>query len=112
MTDTSNRYLTGNFAPVRDEVTARRPARDRHDPRRAATAGCCASARTRCRTGPAPGYHWFTGTGMVHGVRLRDGRAEWYRNRCVRSDRVASATAGPRRPARATAWATTPPTPT
>lgn len=29
-------------------------------------------------------YHWFRGDGMVHGVRLRDGRAEWYRNRWVR----------------------------
>jgi len=26
---------------------------------------------------------------MVHGVRLRDGRAEWYRNRWVRSQAVA-----------------------
>lgn len=25
-------------------------------------------------------YNWFTGDGMVHGVRIRDGRAEWYRN--------------------------------
>ena len=33
-------------------------------------------------------YHWFTGDGMVHGVRLRDGRAEWYRNRWVRGDDV------------------------
>jgi carotenoid cleavage dioxygenase len=29
--------------------------------------------------------HWFLGDGMVHGVRLRDGNAEWYRNRYVRS---------------------------
>lgn len=36
-----------------------------------------------------PGYHWFLATGMVHGVRLRDGRAEWYRNRWVRSKDVA-----------------------
>jgi len=28
-------------------------------------------------------HHWFLGAGMVHGVRLRDGRAEWYRNRRV-----------------------------
>ena len=28
---------------------------------------------------------------MVHGVRLRDGRAEWYRNRWVRSQAVAEA---------------------
>ena len=38
-----------------------------------------------------PGYHWFIGDGMVHGVRLRDGRAEWYRNRWVRSQAVAKA---------------------
>ena len=28
---------------------------------------------------------------MVHGVRLRDGRAEWYRNRWVRSKDIAEA---------------------
>ncbi len=28
---------------------------------------------------------------MVHGVRLRDGRAEWYRNRWVRNESVAAA---------------------
>ncbi|MEV4675747.1 carotenoid oxygenase family protein [Actinomadura sp. NPDC049382] len=33
-----------------------------------------------------PSRHWFTGHGMIHGVRLRDGRAEWYRNRWVRTD--------------------------
>ena len=27
---------------------------------------------------------------MVHGVRLRDGKAEWYRNRWVRSKAVAA----------------------
>ena len=31
-------------------------------------------------------HHWFLGAGMVHGVRLRDGRAEWYRNRRVVGD--------------------------
>ncbi len=29
--------------------------------------------------------HPFFGDGMVHGVRLRDGAAEWYRNRYVRT---------------------------
>ena len=28
---------------------------------------------------------------MVHGVRLRDGRAEWYRNRWVRTRQLAGA---------------------
>jgi hypothetical protein len=26
-------------------------------------------------------YHWFTGAGMAHGLRLRSGKAKWYRNR-------------------------------
>ena len=34
-------------------------------------------------------YNWFTGNGMVHGVRIRYGKAEWYRNRFVRDDHVA-----------------------
>ena len=35
------------------------------------------------RTGPNPkdgkGSHWFLGDGMVHGIRLKKGKAEWYR---------------------------------
>lgn len=47
-------------------------------------------------------YHWFVGDGMVHGLRLRDGRALWYRNRWVGTDSVNKAlnrprAAGPRR---------------
>lgn len=37
---------------------------------------------------PLPGQdngHWFTGPGMLHGIRLRGGRAEWYRNRWIRT---------------------------
>ncbi|MHB9848559.1 carotenoid oxygenase family protein [Streptomyces krungchingensis] len=34
-------------------------------------------------------HHWMLGEGMVHGVRLRDGRAERYRNRRIRSSAVA-----------------------
>ena len=48
------------------------------------------------RVGPNPidpqdpvTYNWFTGNGMVHGVRIRDGKAEWYRSRFVRDDEVA-----------------------
>lgn len=40
----------------------------------------------------APGRtHLFAGTAMVHGVRLRDGRVKWYRNRWIRSPAVADA---------------------
>jgi carotenoid cleavage dioxygenase len=41
------------------------------------------------RNGPNPrqaGAHWFTGDGMIHGVRIEAGRAAWYRNRWVRTD--------------------------
>ncbi|MET0146993.1 MAG: carotenoid oxygenase family protein [Ilumatobacteraceae bacterium] len=57
------------------------------------------------RNGPNPlgpvdpaTHHWFVGDAMVHGVRLRDGRAEWYRNRWVRSDSVADRLGEPHRP--------------
>ncbi len=59
------------------------------------------------RIGPNPiapdaaGYHWFTGDGMVHGLALKDGKAQWYRNRWIRSAKVgehldAGAAPGPR----------------
>jgi carotenoid cleavage dioxygenase len=51
-----------------------------------------------CRIGPNPvgqpnpaRYHWFTGDGMVHGVRIQNGRALWYRNRWVRTTAVSRA---------------------
>lgn len=42
-------------------------------------------------------YNWFTGDGMVHGVRIIGGRALWYRNRWVDSE-VTSAGLGRRAP--------------
>ncbi len=41
------------------------------------------------RNGPNPRQataHWFTGDGMIHGVRIENGFAAWYRNRWVRTD--------------------------
>jgi carotenoid cleavage dioxygenase len=82
-------FLQGPYAPVTEEITAfdlpvtgRLPA---------------GLDGRYLRNGPNPlgsddpGSHWFLGAGMVHGVRLRDGRAEWYRNRWVRSRHVAEA---------------------
>ena len=84
---TSNPYLTGNFAPIAEEVTAENLAVDGELPRE-----LCGRY---VRNGPNPitapkdsTYHWFIGDGMVHGIRLRDGRAEWYRNRYVGSKQV------------------------
>mgnify|MGYP000877059567 CR=1 FL=1 len=41
------------------------------------------------RNGPNPRQptgHWFTGDGMIHGVRIEGGAAKWYRNRWIRTD--------------------------
>ncbi|WP_188196753.1 carotenoid oxygenase family protein [Nonomuraea sp. SYSU D8015] len=82
MTELPKPYLTGHFTPVTDEITAReltvhgilppelngRYFRNGHNP----------------KPGITPS-HWFRGEGMIHGVRLSGGRAEWYRNRWVRT---------------------------
>ena len=89
-----NRFLHGPFAPVEEEITA-------FDLPVTGSVPAELSGRY-LRNGPNPlgledpGYrfwegHWFLGPGMVHGVRLRDGKAEWYRNRWVRSRLLAEA---------------------
>ncbi|HEX4702464.1 MAG TPA: carotenoid oxygenase family protein [Pseudonocardiaceae bacterium] len=86
----TNRFLDGNYAPVHTEHTVTDLT---------VTGSIPAWLDGRyLRNGPNPlsevdpaTYHWFMGDGMVHGVRLRDGRAEWYRNRWVRSPEVARA---------------------
>jgi carotenoid cleavage dioxygenase len=90
MGSTTNRYLEGNSAPVREEVTIT-------DLKVTGTLPEYLDGRY-LRNGPNPvvppdpdTYHWFIGTGMVHGLRLRGGQAEWYRNRWVRAADVAKA---------------------
>ena len=84
--DSTPVLLRGNGRPVTEERTitdlpvtgstpggARRPVRpQRRQPAHGGTAD-----------------HPFFGDGMVHGVRLRDGKAEWYRNRYVQTPFIA-----------------------
>lgn len=74
-------FQRGNYAPVDDELTeydlpvegAIPPGLD----------------GWYLRNGPNPreaSRHWFTGDGMVHGVRIQNGAVKWYRNRWVRTD--------------------------
>ena len=89
-----NDYLEGNYAPVQREHTVTELA---------VTGTIPAHLDGRyLRNGPNPiaevdpeTYHWFTGDGMVHGVRLREGKAQWYRNRWVRTPAVARALGEP-----------------
>ncbi len=87
---TWNPYLLGNNAPVSTEETITDLD---------VTGSLPSSLNGRyLRNGPNPisapddgTYHWFAGDGMVHGIRIEDGRAAWYRNRWVRSEMVARA---------------------
>jgi len=94
VTTTTSRYLEGNFAPVPDEITALDLEVTGRLPRELAGRFLRIGPNPVAPVDPAR-YHWFTGTGMVHGVRLHDGRAEWYRNRYVRDDNVVAALGGP-----------------
>ena len=78
---TSVPHLTGNYAPVTEELTAYELP----------FTGTIPAELTGwyLRNGPNPhaaaSAHWFLGDGMVHGVRLEQGRAVSYRNRWVRT---------------------------
>lgn len=90
-TGTGAPYIAGNFAPLKNEVTAFDLEVVGHVPD--------ALNGRFLRIGPNPvdepdpqwlrGYHWFMGAGMVHGLRLRDGRAEWFRSRFVMDSHTA-----------------------
>ncbi|WP_406114713.1 carotenoid oxygenase family protein [Kitasatospora purpeofusca] len=75
-------YLTGHFTPVVDEVTATELTVEGTLPPE------LSGRLLRNGHNPKPGVtptHWFKGSGMVHGIQLREGRAEWYRNRWVKT---------------------------
>jgi carotenoid cleavage dioxygenase len=78
---TGSFFQTGNYAPVADELTEYSLPVDGAIP--AELDGWY------LRNGPNPRQataHWFAGDGMIHGVRIEDGQAKWYRNRWVRTD--------------------------
>lgn len=89
-----NPFLDDVFAPVDRETTA--TSLDVEGSLPEALNGLYA------RIGPNPlkppkrgAYHWFIGDGMVHGVRLREGKALWYRSRWVGSASVNQALGRP-----------------
>lgn len=74
-------HLKGNYAPVDREmsgvdleVTGNIPSE---------LAGRFFRNGPNPKSGSSP--HWFAGDGMLHGIRLRDGKAEWYRNRWIQT---------------------------
>jgi len=90
----ANPYLHDFLAPVSAEVTATDLTVTGHIPE-------FLDGRY-LRNGPNPvaevdpaTYHWFTGDGMVHGVALQGGKANWYRNRWIRTAHVCAALGEP-----------------
>lgn len=80
-------YLDGNYEPVKTETTALDLKVKGKIPEEL-------NGRF-LRNGPNPieqpdlaTHHWFLGDGMVHGIRLREGKAAWYRSRFVGSQRI------------------------
>lgn len=74
-------FQRGNYAPVADELTAFDLSVEGQIPPDL--------DGWYLRNGPnprQPNAHWFTGDGMIHGVRIENGRAAWYRNRWVRTE--------------------------
>ena len=74
-------HLRGNYAPVTDEISAENLEV------RGSLPSELNGRYFRNGANPITGEsaHWFLGDGMIHGVRLRDGKAEWYRNRWVQT---------------------------
>lgn len=74
-------FQRGNYAPVADELTEFDLTVEGSIPPEL--------DGWYLRNGPNPRKstgHWFTGDGMIHGIRVENGRAAWYRNRWVRTD--------------------------
>jgi carotenoid cleavage dioxygenase-like enzyme len=72
-------WLQGNFAPVTQEIEAFDLTVAGELP--AALTGLY--ARNGSNAHRADNGHWFLGDGMLHGVRLDEGQASWYRNRWI-----------------------------
>ena len=71
--DSTPWFLRGNYAPVQDELTVT-------DLKVTGAIPPSLSGRyLRNGSNPKSGTagHWFFGDGMVHGVRLDGGKAEW-----------------------------------
>jgi len=79
-------YMKGNYAPVQEEIEAvDLPVVGELPPE-------LNGRFFRNGANPPDGVtpsHWFDGDGMLHGIRLRDGNADWYRNRWVRTKLLA-----------------------
>ena len=78
----ANIYLTDNFAPVKQEITANNLPVIGELPKE--LSGIFLRIGPNPQFTPVGRHHWFDGDGMVHGVQINNGKAA-YRNRYVRT---------------------------
>ncbi len=71
-----NPFLSGNFAPVKDEVVAADLRVDGEIPVELNGRYLCNGPNPASEVNPAR-HHWFVGDGMVHGLRLEEGQPRW-----------------------------------
>lgn len=83
-------YTTGIHKPMTDELTLEELAVEGEIPHHLDGQYMRIGPNPLTAIDPAK-HHWFVGDGMVHGIRIRDGKALWYRNRWLRSTRVSEA---------------------
>ncbi len=80
-------HLRGNYAPIADEAELTDLAVEGAIP--AELDGLYVRNGPNPKSGTSP--HWFLGDGMLHGLRLRQGKALWYRNRFIRTRQLEGA---------------------
>lgn len=85
--DKHNPFLEGIFAPVTKEVEITEFNVTGEIPKEL--------NGILLRSGPNPievenpaVYNWFVGDGMVHGLKLQNGKAVWYRNKYIGTHKV------------------------
>ena len=74
-------WMEGNFAPVSEEVTTTDLKVTGEIPRDLNGRYFRNGANPRVTASS----DWFLGEGMIHGVEIQDGKANWYRNRYVQT---------------------------
>ena len=80
-----NPVLQGNFAPVDEELVVQDLPVEGAIP---AQLNGSLFRDGPTPIAPGPGHHWVLGDGRVHSITIRDGTAQSYRNRWIRTKQV------------------------
>lgn len=92
-THESNPYLCGNYAPVKEELVISGDKLQITGDLPKDISGCFYRNGPNPMFSPKGRYHWFDGDGMIHGLRIRDGKAvymnRWIETKGLKAERKA-----------------------